>query len=80
MSGIEALLKRADLPARVVGEPPLFDVLFTSEDARDYRGTTRADGARLKQFNALLRERGVLKGDTKFYVSLAHTGEDVRHT
>ncbi len=80
MAGIEDLLKRADVAARVIGEPPLFDVLFSAEDVHDYRGTARADAARLKRFNALLRERGVLKGDSKFYVSLAHTGEDVRHT
>ena len=77
---MEDLLKRAGIPAQVIGEPPLFDVLFTDQDARDYRGTARADAAKLKRFNALLRERGVLKGDSKFYVSLAHTGEDVRHT
>jgi len=27
-----------------------------------------------------MREHGVLKGDSKFYVSLAHTEADVRHT
>ncbi len=80
MGGMEDLLKRVGIPAQVIGEPPLFDVLFGDQDARDYRGTTRADGAKLKRFNALLRERGVLKGDSKFYVSLAHTGEDVRNT
>jgi len=80
MRGIEGLLKTVDLPARVMGEPPLFDVLFSDREARDYRGTARGDAARLKRFNALLRERGVLKGDSKFYVSLAHTPEDVRHT
>lgn len=80
MRGIEELLKGVDLPARVIGEAPLFDVLFSDQDAHDYRGTARADGARLKRFNMLLRERGVLKGDSKFYVSLAHTDEDVRRT
>jgi glutamate-1-semialdehyde 2,1-aminomutase len=80
MRGIEELLKTSDLPARVMGEPPLFDVLFSDRDARDYRGTAHGDAVRLKRFNALLRARGVLKGDSKFYVSLAHTPEDVRHT
>jgi len=27
-----------------------------------------------------LRERGILKGEGKYYVSLAHTAEDVRFT
>jgi glutamate-1-semialdehyde 2,1-aminomutase len=34
----------------------------------------------LRRFNELLRERGVLKGEQKYYVSLAHTPADVRHT
>jgi glutamate-1-semialdehyde 2,1-aminomutase len=32
------------------------------------------------RINARLRENGVLKGDTKFYVSVAHTPADVAHT
>jgi glutamate-1-semialdehyde 2,1-aminomutase len=80
MQGIEARLKTADLPAQVIGEPPLFDVLFGAEGARNYRDTRRSDAGRLRRFNELLRERGVLKGDSKFYVSLAHTEADVRLT
>ena len=34
----------------------------------------------LRRFNALLRDRGVLKGEQKYYVSLAHTADDIRHT
>ena len=51
-------------PAQVVGEPPLFDVVFTAEEVRDYRSTLRADAALQKHFNALLRRRGILKGDS----------------
>jgi glutamate-1-semialdehyde 2,1-aminomutase len=64
----------------VTGEPPLFDVVFTSHPVRDYRGTLRGDADMMRRFNALLRERGVLKGESKYYVSLAHTPEDIRHT
>ncbi|MBV8132706.1 MAG: aminotransferase class III-fold pyridoxal phosphate-dependent enzyme [Alphaproteobacteria bacterium] len=80
MDTLAELLKRNGLTAWVVGEPPLFDVVFTGEPVRDYRGTLRGDADMLRQFNALLRERGVLKGESKYYVSLAHTPEDVRHT
>lgn len=80
MDGIDELLKTAGVPARVVGEPPLFDVMFTADAIHDYRSSLRGDAGRLANFNRRLRERGVLKGDTKFYVSLAHTGEDVRLT
>jgi len=64
----------------VSGEPPLFDVVFSPEPVRDYRGTLRGDAGMMRRFNAQLRERGVLKGEQKYYVSLAHTPEDVRHT
>ena len=33
-----------------------------------------------RRFNALLRERGILKGESKYYVSLAHDAADVKHT
>jgi glutamate-1-semialdehyde 2,1-aminomutase len=32
-----------------------------------------------RRFNDLLRERGIFKGDSKFYISLAHDEKDVRH-
>ena len=80
MGTLANLLKRSGLTAQVIGEPPLFDVVFSGEPVRDYRGTLRGDGDMLRRFNALLRERGVLKGESKYYVSLAHTAEDIRHT
>jgi glutamate-1-semialdehyde 2,1-aminomutase len=80
MGALAELLKRNGLTAQVTGEPPLFDVVFSNEPVRNYRGTLRGDADMLRRFNALLRERGVLKGESKYYVSLAHTPEDIRHT
>jgi glutamate-1-semialdehyde 2,1-aminomutase len=80
MDALSALLRRHGIAAQVIGEPPLFDVVFNAEPVSDYRGTLRGDADRLRRFNALLRERGILKGESKYYVSLAHTEEDVRHT
>jgi glutamate-1-semialdehyde 2,1-aminomutase len=80
MGTLAELLSHAGIPAQVTGEPPLFDVVFTGEPVRDYRGTLRGDAALMHRFNVLLRERGILKGEQKYYVSLAHTAEDVRHT
>ncbi len=77
---LSEMLKRAGLPAQVIGEPPLFDVVFSSEEIRDYRGTLRGDAELLAQFNKLLRERGIMKGESKYYVSLAHTADDTRRT
>jgi glutamate-1-semialdehyde 2,1-aminomutase len=80
MGTLAELLKRNGLTAQVTGEPPLFDVVFTGDPIRDYRSTLRGDADIMRRFNALLRERGVLKGESKYYVSLAHTPEDIRHT
>jgi glutamate-1-semialdehyde 2,1-aminomutase len=80
MGALAELLKRNGVVAQVTGEPPLFDAVFSGELVRDYRGTLRGDADKLRRFNALLRQRGVLKGESKYYVSLAHTPEDVRHT
>ena len=80
MGTLAELLKGNGLAGQVTGEPPLFDVVFSGEPVRDYRGTLRGDAEMLRRFNALLRDRGVLKGESKYYVSLAHTPDDVRLT
>ena len=73
-------LDRSEIPARVVGEGVLFDVFFSEHDIVDYRSTLLADKERLGRFNRLLRERGVFKGDSKFYLSTAHGESDVEMT
>lgn len=81
MQGLENSLAKAGVPARVMGEPPVFDVAFTDEkEVRDYRAVLRADAAKLKRFNTALLENGILKGDTKFYVGLAHGEAEVAQT
>jgi glutamate-1-semialdehyde 2,1-aminomutase len=80
MAALGRLLQRAGIPAQITGEPPLFDVVFTDQPIRDYRSTLSGDPELMRRFNALLRERGILKGESKYYVSLAHTPEDVRFT
>ena len=80
MGTLAELLRRNGLTAQVTGEPPLFDVVFSNEPVRNYRGTLCGDADMLRRFNVLLRERGILKGESKYYVSLAHTPEDIRHT
>jgi len=80
MGALGDLLKRAGIAAQISGEPPLFDVVFTDEPIRDYRSTLTGDPGMARRFNALLRERGILKGEQKYYVSLAHTEDDIKDT
>src|SRR5438477_4880527 len=70
MGALGELLKRAGIAAQVTGEPPLFDVVFTDEPIRDYRATLTGDPELMRRFNTLLREHGILKGESKYYISL----------
>ena len=80
MATLQELMNNAGIKAQVVGEPPLFDVYFTDQPIKDYRGTLKNDGKMSSRFNQLLRARGLMKGETKYYVSLAHTRADIDHT
>jgi len=80
MQALGSLLKEAGIPAQISGEPPLFDVVFTDQPVNDYRGTLAGDPELMRRFNTLLRDRGILKGESKYYISLAHTDEDIAFT
>jgi glutamate-1-semialdehyde 2,1-aminomutase len=80
MAALSDLLKKHGAKAQITGEPPLFDVVFTDQPIKDYRDSLKGDKAMLGRFNKLLRERGIMKGESKYYVSLAHTQADIDHT
>jgi glutamate-1-semialdehyde 2,1-aminomutase len=80
MTGLSRAIEAAGVPAQVIGVPPLFDVAFRAGEVADYRGWLAQDAEMQKRFNRALLEAGVLKGESKFYVSLAHDAADVRHT
>ena len=74
------ILRKAGIKATVVGEPPLFDVIFAEGPMKDYRDTLKGDKVIAGRFNKALRERGIMKGESKYYVSLALTQADIDHT
>ena len=80
MDGMGRILRDSRIPAQILGEPPLFDIVFADTAPHDYRGVLRADADRARRVNRALRERGVLKGESKYYVSLAHDDADIAHT
>jgi glutamate-1-semialdehyde 2,1-aminomutase len=80
MGGLEQLLREAEIPAKVSGEAPMFDVYFTEEEIVDYRATMRADSTMHKKFVSSLVDQGILRAGHKFYVSLAHDQQDVDRT
>ena len=77
MQGLAGLLARHGVAGQVVGEPPMFDVVFTDRPIANYRDVLRGDADKARRFNAKLRSRGIMKGDTKYYVSLAHDDADI---
>jgi glutamate-1-semialdehyde 2,1-aminomutase len=80
MDGLSGLIAEAGIPAQVLGEPVMFDVVYAEGDLRDYRALARQDSAMQKHVNAAMRARGILKGDGKYYLSTAHTADDVAQT
>jgi glutamate-1-semialdehyde 2,1-aminomutase len=78
--GLLDLLKRYGVAGQVVGEDPLFDVVFTDEPVNDYRGVLTQNHELLRRFNAEMLKRGILKGSSKIYLSVAHTAADVEQT
>jgi len=80
MTGIAALADKAGLPAQVVGEPVVFDLLFTADPITDYRSLQKADAALGRALTSGLIQRGVVKNSQKMYVSLVHGDADVART
>ncbi len=79
MEGYADVLKRSRLKAQVIGDAPMFDITFTDREVKDYR-SAQGDEAAMKRCNALLRERGILKSESKYYISAAHTEADIAFT
>ena len=80
MEGLQNALTAAELPGQVVGDAPMFDVVFATGEIRNYRDTHRADAALMSKLNGLLAERGILKSANKYYVSLALDENDIKQT
>lgn len=80
MTAISEHLGKAGFDHQIVGDPTLFDVLFTSGKIKDYRDVYKADAARNLRFNKLLREKGIFKSPGKLYPCLALTDADIEQT
>lgn len=80
MESLREQLALHGFKAQVIGAPPMFEVLFSDAPVRDYRDTRKGDAWLAQRLNTLLRERGLFKSDNKYYVSLAHTPDDIAFT
>ena len=80
MEGFEERLREQGFTATVLGVPACFEAVFAPGPITDYRGILRGDASLGRRLNELLLQRGIIKGETKYYLSIAHTDEDVRQT
>jgi glutamate-1-semialdehyde 2,1-aminomutase len=78
MEGVADLLAKSGLPGQIVGMPLLFDIIWTGGAVHDYRAMLREDSARRQRVNLKLRQAGIIKGENKCYVSLAHDQADIQ--
>jgi glutamate-1-semialdehyde 2,1-aminomutase len=80
MDALTSELGKAGHAHQIVGDPTLFDVVFTADPVDDYRSWLKGDAQKNGRFNALLRERGIFKSPGKLYPSLALTEDDLTQT
>ena len=80
MDGLTRLMRDGGVPGQIVGEPVLFDIVYAEGPIRNYRDTLKSDAGLAAHFNKHLRAAGILKGDSKYYISTAHTPDDVART
>ena len=80
MKSLSDSLEKNNIDFQIVGDPTLFDVLFTDQGVSNYRDTKKNNANMAKEFNRVVRERGILKADAKLYTHLAITEEDLQLT
>lgn len=80
MDAITENLEKAGIAHQIVGDPTLFDTVFTQRPVRNYRDVLAADAQLNARFNHLLRDKGVFKAPGKMYISLALTDQDIDKT
>ena len=80
MDALGRIMRGTGIAHTLVGEAPMFDIVFTDGPVNDYRAYFRGDAALSRRFNAALLANGVLKSDSKYYISVAHDDRDVAHT
>ncbi|MEM8702742.1 MAG: aminotransferase class III-fold pyridoxal phosphate-dependent enzyme [Pseudomonadota bacterium] len=80
MAAYKTQLDAAGIVHQIVGEPFLFDVVFTDQPVKNYRDMFRNDADKAKALNRSLRASGILKPDSKLYAHLALTEADLAQT
>jgi len=77
---LSSSLKEHGHAHQIVGDPTLFDVVFTDHQVRDYRSWMTGDKSKNTRFNQTLRDNGIFKSPGKLYPCLAITDDDLALT
>ena len=80
IAALSERIESAGFDAQVVGDGPMFDIVFTGGNVHNYRDTWRGDKAKMTRLNQLLYQRGIIKSPAKYYLSIAHDEDDVKFT
>ncbi len=79
--GIHNRLAKAGIPVVTTGGGPVFQILLQSETPRTYRETLMADRVLYTEFSVAMLDEGVaLLQDGRWYLSAAHTAQDIELT
>jgi glutamate-1-semialdehyde 2,1-aminomutase len=79
-AGLRDAIAHAGIEACVTGVPSVFEIWFTRDQPYDHRSAKGSDFYKHIRFSDLLLERGVLKAAEKFFVSTAHSDDDIERT
>ncbi len=78
---LERMLRSRGLPAVTNGEGAVFHISFNNRKPRSYRDTLAADDALYSDFALSLLDEGILVlPDGRWYLSTAHSDEDIEAT
>ena len=77
MSMFDKYLSKTGIPHQIVGDPTLFDIVFTNRAVVNYRDVLQANSATNASFNRILRSTQIFKSPGKTYPSLTLTDEDL---
>ena len=77
---LQATLREHEVPGQVLGEGPIFHLVFTDQPVQNYRDMLTGDSEKNRVFHEALMANGVLKPAAKGYASLVHSDEDLAET
>lgn len=75
--GLREAIASAGISASVTGIPSVFEIWFMDDEPFDHRSAKQSDFYKNIRLSDLLLRQGVLKAAEKFFVSAAHTDDDI---